>query len=160
MKNILLIILAISCLSFIQDDKDIWTAGQELITRLKNKAPKHDGVSLRSYSYEDLNYDGAYEIIEKINNIEEVSTGFLNGELYPAFEFHKIYKFKDGKFTEATSGYSNYLYPRIIHYEFWKKQIQNPINLSNDSKSLIEHNKEKFLAELNRLIAETKKLDK
>jgi|GEM_PF-6143992 len=129
---------------------NFWNAGEQMIATLKDRAPKHDGVSLRSYSFQDLDNDGKYELMEKINRIEEASTGLLNIELYAAFELVKIYKFKNGKFIECHSGCADYFSTRVHHYQFWKKQIVNPINLSTDSRALIKNNKPLFISELNR----------
>lgn len=135
---------------------NIWNAGEQMIAKLKKTTPKHDGVSIRSYSFQDIDNDGVYELLEKINRIEETSAGLLNIELSPAFEFVKIYKFNNGRFTECLTGCADYFSTRVYHYQFWKKQISNPVNLTADSKALIKSNKTLFINELDRLIQEMK----
>lgn len=152
MKRIVLAFSIFILSSFTQTDNKFWIAGEELIKTLRAQSPKFDGADLRDYSYQDLNFDGKYEIIEKQNKIEESATGFLNVELYPAFELHRIFTYSGGKFQKDYSKFQWYLEKRIVFYKFWKKQLQNPINLSSDSQELIKANKAMFLKEIDRLI--------
>lgn len=159
MKKVILVLVVFVCCSF-QTDNKVWIAGEELIKTLKAAAPKVEGEGIREYLYQDLNFDNKYEVIEKVNKIEEDAPGFLNVELYPAFELHRIFTYSGGKFQRDYSKFTNYLDSRIEFYRFWKKQIQNPVNLSKDSKELIQANKAMFIKELDRLIELTEKLKK
>jgi hypothetical protein len=84
----------------------------------------------------------------------------LNEELYPAFELHRIFAFTGGKFQRDYSKFSSYLEKRIKFYKFWKKQIQNPSNLSSDSQGLINANKQELLNEIDSLIKISESLKK
>lgn len=159
MKKVILVLVVFVCCSF-QTDNKVWMAGEELIKTLKAAAPKVEGEAIREYLYQDLNFDNKYEVIEKVNKLEEDAPGFLNVELYPAFELHRIFTYSGGKFQRDYSKFTNYLDSRIEFYRFWKKQIQNPVNLSKDSKELIQANKAMFIKELDRLIELTEKLKK
>ena len=146
--------------SFSQPDLKFWNAGEALIKNLKQKSPKFEDNAMRGYLYQDLDYDSKYEIIEKQNKIEEDAPGFLNGELYPAFELHRIFTFKGDKFQRDYSKFQSYLEERLVFYKFWKKQIQNPAYLSEESQELIKANKTLFIKELDRLIVLTESLIK
>lgn len=158
MKKAILVLVVFTISSFVQVDSKMWLAGEELIKTLKAAAPKVEGESMREYLYQDLNFDNKYEVIEKVNKIEEDAPGFLNIELYPAFELHRVFTYSGGKYQRDYSKFTSYLNSRIEFYRFWKKQIQNPVNLSPDSKELIKANKALFIKELDRLIELTEKL--
>ncbi|MBD1397205.1 hypothetical protein H9Q13_08520 [Pontibacter sp. JH31] len=160
MNKVILVLVVIACSSFVQTDSKLWLAGEELIKTLKAAAPKVEGEAIREYLYQDLNFDNKYEVIEKVNKIEEDAPGFLNVELYPAFELQRVFTYSGGKFHRDYSKFTNYLDSRVEFYRFWKKQIQNPVNLSTDSKELIKANKAMFIKELDRLIELTEKLKK
>lgn len=117
---------------------------KRFINQLENLSPQHDGVPIRNYIVKDLDSDGVEEIIEVINTIEEEAPGLLNSQLLPAFEFHKVYKFHKADFIEDYSGLDSFLKVRIEHYDNWIYKIENPNILSDDSKSLIHHNHDKF----------------
>ena len=128
----------------------------ELVKSLKSNSKAHDGASLNDYLITDINHDGIYEVIERVNRIEQQSTGLLNIELAPAFTFDKIYKFEDGEFAESYDGFSWYLTKRQEHYQLWKRLIENPESLSSDSQNLIKYNKELLTKEIDQLIELTK----
>ncbi|WP_181306081.1 hypothetical protein [Rufibacter sp. XAAS-G3-1] len=159
--KITLLLFPISVLtSFMQPDSKFWQAGEALVQSLRSQSPKFDNVSLRTYAYEDLNSDNQYEIIEKVNKVEEEATGLLNLELSPAFELHRIFTYSGGKFQRDYSKFSWYLEKRVHFYESWRRQILNPISLSTDSQQLIKANRADFLKEVDRLITLTKSLKK
>ena len=93
----------------------------ELVESLKSNSKSHDGASLNDYLITDINHDGIYEVIERVNSIEQQSTGLLNIELAPAFTFDKIYKFENGEFAESYDGFSWYLTKSQEHYQLWEK---------------------------------------
>ena len=145
----LILALLLPLLTYGQSDVDL---AKKTIADLKKQSPTHDGLALNSYSIQDLNNDGVYEIIETLNRIEEEFTGFLNNELSPAFSFDKIYVLTDKKYIKSDSDLNNYLKNKIEHYELWKKLIQNPQVLTSDSQELIKANKDLFLTEIDRII--------
>ena len=149
--SLLLLIAAVTSTTSPVDGR-YWLAGELLINNLRAQSPKFEGVASREYSYRDLNHDNVYEIIEAINHVEETSPGLLNTELAPAFELHQVYTYRGGKFQKNYKLFADYLEQRIAFYTFWKRQIQNPSLLSDDSQALIRENKAIFLQELDRLI--------
>ena len=128
----------------------------ELVKSLKSKSKAHDGASLNEYLITDINHDGIYEVIERVNSVEQQSTGLLNIELAPAFSFDKIYTFESGEFKESYDGFNWYLTKKQEHYQLWKRLIENPENLSSDSQNLIKYNKELLTTEIDQLIELTK----
>lgn len=125
---------------------------QKKVNELKAKSIKVHGASLNRYHIKDLNNDGVDEIIESINNIERKSPGFLNIQLYRAFEYVKIYTLKNGEYVESYTDFEDYLEEKQETYFTWKNYIRNPEKLSTESQDLIARNKPLFLKELNRLI--------
>lgn len=108
---------------------------------------------MRDYTYKDLNNDNVYEIIETVNKLEEGAPGWLNGEISPAFDLHRVYNYKAGQFQKDYRPFAEYVEQRIEFYKLWKRQIENPSLLSDDSQELIKANKNTFIKELDRLIA-------
>ncbi|MEC3907848.1 hypothetical protein VOI54_12535 [Tamlana sp. 2201CG12-4] len=148
-KYILYFLIFVINLSFGQQNISV---AKKTIDSLKYNSKRYHGVSINKYSIKDINKNGISEIIEKVNETEQDAVGFLNNEIYPAFEFHKIYKFENGKFTESYIGFESYLTERKKHYVRWKNLIENPESLNSDSRGLIAANKVDFLKEIDRLI--------
>jgi len=121
----------------------------QFIAELKDKSPEHDGVPLRAYRTEDVNHDGDLEVLEMINPIEESAIGFLNVELYPAFEWINVYKKKANNYLMATEDFPNFLKNRKSFYLSWLKRLENPSGLGLDSQSLLKHNASDFKRKLN-----------
>ena len=124
------------------------------VDSLKANSPKIHGIPLNDYLISDLNHDGTYEVIERINSIENKSPGLLSYELSLAFDFDKIYIYdiKSKCYQLNYKQNKNYLIKKKHFYEFWLKQINNPIHLNYDSQELIKVNKEYFILELTKLI--------
>lgn len=121
----------------------------QFIAELKARSPEHDGVPLRTYRTEDLNHDGELEVLESVNPIEESATGFLNVELYPAFEWINVYKRKANNYVVATEEFPNFLKNRKSFYLSWLKRLENPSGLGLDSQSLVKDNADDFKRTLN-----------
>ena len=125
---------------------------EKFIQSLEENSVKYHGVSLNEYLILDIDRNGIYEIIERVNMIEQDAVGFLNSELSQAFNFDKIYKFENGEFIENYGDFNSYNDRRLDHYQFWKRLLNNPEILISDSQMLIKANKELFLQEIGRLI--------
>lgn len=160
MKTPLLLVSILLLSSFTQVDSKFWLAGEEFIKSLRAQSPKIHNIPLRTYVYEDLNSDNQYEIIERVNKLEEEAPGFLNLELSPAFDLHRIFTYSGGKFQRDYSKFSWYLEKRIDFYESWRRLLLNPAGLSPDSQQIIKANKADLLKEIDRLLALTKSLKK
>ncbi|MBO2032623.1 hypothetical protein J4D99_14590 [Siccationidurans ginsengisoli] len=141
------------CTSFAPIDGRYWAAGEALIKNLRAQSPAFEGVAMRDYTYKDLDNDNVYEIIETVNKLEEGAPGWLNSEISPAFDLHRVYNYKAGKFQKDYRPFAEYVEQRIEFYKFWKRQIQNSSLLSEDSQELVKANKQTFIKELDRLIA-------
>lgn len=151
MKKFILTLLFFVTMNVINAQDELNIAKRK-ISELKGKSKKIHGISINTYFLTDLNNDGVFEIIERENRIEKNAPGFLNVEIYPAFEFDKIYKYEKGEFIEKYSDFKNYLRMKKEHYKLWKTLIENPENLNNNSKDLIENNRKSFLKEIRELI--------
>jgi len=125
----------------------------QFVAELKGKSPEHDGLPLRTYRTEDLNHDGELEVLEWVNPIEEGATGFLNVELYPAFEWVNVYKKKGNNYLLATEEFPTFLKNRQSFYRSWLKRLENPCGLSLDSQSLMKDNADDFRRRLNDYIS-------
>jgi len=130
----------------------------QFINELRGKSPEHDGALLRTYRIEDLDHDGEPEVLESVNSIEENATGFLNAELYPAFEWINVYKRKDNSYILATEKFPNFLKDRKSFYQTWLKRLKNISRLDSDSQSLVKHNAEDFNRTLNDYIGRINQL--
>jgi len=97
----------------------------QFIADLKYKSPTHDGAPLRSFRVEDVNGDAQPEVLEAINSIEEESTGFLNVELYPAFEWINVYQKKGDSFVLGTEEFPEFLRNRKAFYLSWLERFEN-----------------------------------
>lgn len=144
-----LLLVLISSAGYCQIDKN---KAFEFIEYLKDKSVKFEGESINEYLISDINYDGVYEVVERFNKLESEAIGFMNIELNPAFSFDNIFTIMDGRYIESYDNFSWYLTKRLEFYKLWKRIINNPVNLENDSKQLIEANNELLNNELDRLI--------
>jgi len=70
--------------------------------------------------------------------------GFLNVEIENAFEWINVYREKDSRFVEATKEFSWFLTERKAHYQFWLRVLEHLDVLNEDSRKLVEENKEHF----------------
>ncbi len=113
------------------------------VATLARESPDHDGVPLRRYLIEDLDGDGACEVLEYVSAFER-SPGFLNAELAPAFEWVKVYRYRAGEYREDTTSFRGFLAGRRQSYEFWLRVLENPAVLGQDSRALIRANGEEF----------------
>ena len=129
----------------------------KFIETLKAESPKDHGKPIDEYLITDINKDGVYEVIERVNIFSRESPGFLNVEISPAFNYDRIYSFTDGSFQENYKSYYGYQMERLEFYNHWLKMIENPDYLTSDSKQVVNHNKETFVNELNSLISRTEK---
>ncbi|SDL29646.1 hypothetical protein SAMN05421823_105134 [Catalinimonas alkaloidigena] len=134
-----------------------WEKGEAYIEQLKGNSPDHDGASLRTYLFQDVNYDGIYEVVEMTNKIEERSPGFLVYELSAAFYQPNVYSYTNGEFKAGCEDCSWYWQTKLLDHEHWKHLLENPVNLSKDSQQLIDANRKLFMSEIDRLIEETKR---
>jgi hypothetical protein len=96
--------------------------------------------------------DGDYEIIERTNRVESANMGFLNAELNHAFTYDIIYILKENDYSLSETDIGRHLEIQISHYEMWRNNILNPVNLTQDSKQLIEKNRSYFLEEIDFII--------
>ena len=155
-KNIILLTaLIISCSYVVAQEEAIAAANK--VYELKSASTKFHNISTSIFLITDINKDGIFEVIERVNEIENQSLGLLNIEMYPAFLIDKIYKYTNGVYVENYADYREYLNMRKEHFKLWKKLIENPELLSDDSKSLIKFNKDLFLYEITRIIASINK---
>ena len=115
----------------------------KFISTLSEQSPRHDGVPLRTYEIRDLDHDGKLEVLEHISAYEDVP-GFLNVEIENAFEWINVYREKDSRFVEATKEFSWFLTERKAHYQFWLRVLEHLDVLNEDSRKLVEENKEHF----------------
>ena len=125
---------------------------EQFMAELKTKSPQHDGAPLRTYRTEDLNKDKQPEVLEITNPIDEESTGLLNIELAPAFEWIDVYQKQNDGFALATEKFSEFLKTRRAFYVEWLKKLENPAGLNADSQQLIRSNLQQFQETLNRFI--------
>ncbi|MBZ9652239.1 hypothetical protein [Psychroflexus montanilacus] len=129
---------------------------EEFIDKLKAESASYHDIPLNRYYLSDLDRDGDYEIIERTNRIESAYAGFLNTELNQAFSYDKIYVLKDNEYIQSDKDLGRHLELQLSHYELWRKNILNPVNLTQDSKHLIEENREDFLKEIDFIINQIK----
>lgn len=133
-------------------------AALSLISRQSKHAPRDQhGFLDRRYHLSDLNQDGIMEVLEIIPYYEG-KVEFMNGELDPAFEWITIYHYQGGDYREATAWFPSFLTKRRIGYEFWRRLINNPVNLTPDSRDLIRANRDEFLGILNGYIVKIDRL--
>ncbi|MCI0370013.1 MAG: hypothetical protein L0214_01200 [candidate division NC10 bacterium] len=133
-------------------------AALTLIARLSKHAPRDQhGFLERRYHLSDLNQDGIMEVLEIIPYYEG-RLEFMNAELGPAFEWINIYQYQDRDYREATVQYPFFLTKRRIGYEFWLRLIDNPVNLTPDSRGVIRANRDEFLGILNGYLAKIDRL--
>ena len=91
-KNIILLTaLIISCSYVVAQEEAIAAANK--VNELKSASTKFHNISYSIFLITDINKDGVFEVIERVNEIENQSLGLLNLEMYPAFQMDKIYKY-------------------------------------------------------------------
>lgn len=71
----------------------------KFIETLKAESPKDHGKPIDEYLISDLNQDGVYEVIERVNKFSRESPGFLNIEISPAFNYDRIYSLTNGSYN-------------------------------------------------------------
>lgn len=149
--SFLIMMLLLFKLGYSQNTIDV---AVNFIDSLRKESPKVHGIPLNNFFLNDLNHDGVFEVVERINKIENEAPGFLSAELSKAFEFDNIYVFNksSNNYELNFRVHKDYLIKRKKIYEFWVRQIKNPKQLNYDSQELIKINKERFLSELLRLI--------
>ena len=86
---------------------------------LVSQSPDHDGVPLRDYAISDVDFDGKFEVLESINELEEKATGFLADANYLPCVWVNVYRERDGRFILATGDFTNFLTRRQVLYEHW-----------------------------------------
>jgi len=143
------ILVLVGFFSYSQNHTD---AAVSFVISLKAEAPSYHGIPLNEYFISDLDHDGTFEVIERLNRIRTAYVGFLNVELDAAFTYDKIYILKGNEYVESDWDIARFLELQLSHYSIWKKNILNPMNLSDDSKNLINENKESFLNEIDFII--------
>jgi len=112
----------------------------QFINELKRHSPEYDGVSLRRYQTKDLDQDGVLEVLETINQIEEDTTGLLNVELAPAFEWVNVYCKKGSDYGLALGEFPDFLRQRKAAYLSWLERFEKPASLNSDSQELLKAN--------------------
>ena len=142
-----------------EDGNPKWVgAALALIARLSTHAPRDQhGFLERRYHLSDMNHDGIMEVLETIPHYEG-RLEFMNAELGPAFEWINIYQYQDGDYREATAQYPLFLTQRRMGYEFWRRLIDNPANLTQDSRGVIRANRDEFIGIINGYIARIDRL--
>lgn len=151
MKRNLLTILAVLILIYSHVNVHGQTA-EVFIDQLKAYSPSYHDIPLNTYFLSDLDRDGEYEVIERTNRIESAYVGLLNTELDKAFTFDIIYVLRDNEYVRSAKDVGRHLELQLSHYELWRKNILNPVNLNRDSKALIEQNEKDFLREIDFII--------
>ena len=136
--------------NFAQNNNSLLLA-ESFILSLKEKA-KLNNQATNQYIITDIDNDGEYEIIVKINNIENLSPGFLPIELSDAFEYHEIYNCVDNSYKVSKQNFRFYHQMRNFTHKTWLFRLQNTEGLSQNLKLIIKSNTELLIKELNRLI--------
>ena len=155
MRSLLYLLIFCSITSCSNEIND--NAAQEFIKTLEAKSAQYHEIPLNRYFMVDLNRNGSVEIIERTNRIESAYVGLLNIEISSAFNYDKIYIIEEGQYVLSDKDIGQHLELQVSQLKLWRKLVQNPINLNDDSKQLIKANEKEFLEEIDFIINEYEK---
>jgi len=128
-------------------------AAQKLIAAQSAVAIRDsEGGLNRRFSLQDLDRDGTFEVLETVSHYED-GLEFMNVELAPAFEWTSVYRLDAGAYRESTSDFKSFLLDRRSSYVLWLALLHEPSTLSDDSRQLIGHNRDEFVAVVRGYIA-------
>lgn len=117
------------------------------IRELVSRGPSHDGAPLRKYEIRDLNLDGRFEILEHRTGFES-APGFLSGMIGSAFDWVDVYRKESERYELATGEFGPFLSSQRTRYEYWIWVLETDSGVAPRDRTLVEHNREKFIAEL------------
>lgn len=121
-------------------------AALQLVSERSASAPRDQhGLLDRSYTFQDLDQDGVFEVLEAVPHFEG-NLEFVNVELAPALEWVAVFRYQEGSYREATRQFESFLRSRRTHYELWLRLVQSGDALSSDSQRLVRANRGEFVS--------------
>ncbi len=110
----------------------------QLVSERSARAPRNrHGLLDRSYTFQDLDRDGVFEVLEAVPHFEG-KLEFMNVELAPAFEWIAVFRYQEGSYREATGQFKSFLRSRRTHYELWLRLVESADSLASDSQRLAQ----------------------
>lgn len=117
------------------------------IRELIPRSPSHDGAPRRRYEIRDVNLDGRFEVLERRTGFES-ALGFLSGIIGAAFDWVDVYREKSGRYELATGEFGYFLSSQRTRYKYWIWVLEADSGVAPRDRTLVEHNREKFISEL------------
>jgi len=113
------------------------------LKKLKSKSPTFHGFSLRKYVIKDLNFDGIFEVLEYVSEVEEEMTGYLTVSSSLPTYWINIYSMHNGKFQESTKDFRKFLKKQKLFYQFWYECFKSNHSEDKTVINAIEKNLER-----------------